>query len=179
MKTLLFYLILSVSLFCTAFVSQAQTENNQHLFWVSPTLGKAGFPTAQVAVGYEPNTSRSVFTGRYTVSAELFHDVEPGIKTQELGLLYGVKMGRFSAAAGVATVWGNHRGAYLRTEPDPLMGSGREYEFVGYRTWGVPGEIRYRIETKYVGIGLTAFGNLNQKRSFGGLGVSLYFGKLK
>ncbi len=179
MKLSVLNFLLVVGLFAVTSVSQAQTDLEKHIFWISPTVGKATFPSAMLSVGYEPATSQSVFVGRYTVNAELFPDEEPGIKLQELGLLYGRRIGNVRVVAGLASIWGNYRGAYIQTDPDPLTGNGREYEFVSYKTWGIPAEVRYMLTSKYVGIGLTAFGTLNQKRSFGGLGVSFYLGKMK
>jgi hypothetical protein len=60
-----------------------------------------------------------------------------------------------------------------------LIGNGRHYEFVRYNKVGVPAEIRYIASLKHVGIGVTAFGNLNEKHSFAGLNLSLYVGRLK
>ena len=96
-----------------------------------------------------------------------------------MGLLYGVHVGSFILAAGVASVWGRQRGNYLYTETDPLWGTGRVYEEVKYRTIGFPAEIRYAFRGKYAGIGLTAFGNYNAKSSFIGGGLSAYLGRLK
>ncbi|KAB7732427.1 hypothetical protein F5984_00230 [Rudanella paleaurantiibacter] len=148
-------------------------------FWVSPGLGKATYASGMLAVGFEPQNSQSALVGRYVVDAEFIPAVEPGIKTQELGLLYGRRVRKFLFAAGLSYIKGNFRGQYLYTDPDPLMGTGRVHEYVGYKTIGIPAEIRYMASLKQIGIGLTAFGNLNDKRSFGGLNLSLYFGKMK
>jgi hypothetical protein len=162
----------------TSFSTQAQnTEHSK--FWVSGGLGKANFLSAMVAGGYEPYNRNSVVIGRYSVSGELIPNVEPGIRVVELGLLYGIKAGNFRFSAGLSNVWGNYRGQYLYTDPDPLMGTGRYYEFVKYNTIGIPAEIRYIAALKHVGIGITAFGNLNEKHSFAGLNVSFYIGRMK
>lgn len=157
----------------------AQSDSTKSLFWVSPTAGSAEFLSAILSIGYEPRNTKSVFIGRYLIAGELLNVVDPGMKTKELGLLYGVKFGRLRAALGISSVWGNRRGAYLFTDPDPLWGTGMVFESLPYRTVGIPAELRYRFVTKYIGIGLTAFGTYNKIRSFGGLGVSLYMGRLK
>ncbi|GAA4447599.1 hypothetical protein GCM10023189_04140 [Nibrella saemangeumensis] len=132
-----------------------------------------------VAAGYEFSQIPTVLTARYSVSGELMQMVEPGIKVSEIGLLYGLRIGKFRMSAGLSRVWGNNRGKYLFSDPDPLMGTGQVYEYVPYQTIGLPAEVRYITSLKHIGIGVTGFGNLNAKRSFAGLNVSLYVGRLK
>ena len=158
---------------------QAQENENDFTFWISGGLGKADFPSGMFAMGYEPAGRRNVIAGRFCVSAEFFQSVEPNLFTHEVAMLYGYRAGHFRLSAGLAMVSGNVRGKYLYTDPDPLWGSGLTYESIGFKTIGIPAEVRYMATLKHIGIGLTAFGNLNDKRSFAGLNVSLYFGKLK
>lgn len=176
MKTHVFIVFLLLS--GTAFTSQAQ-HVDQPKFWLSGGLGKSEFIHGMVAAGYEPKNRRSIIVSRYSVTGELIPTLSPGLKTSELGLLYGLKSGKFSFSAGLSTVWGRFRGKYLYTDPDPLIGSGQYYELRPYRTIGIPAEIRFITSTKHVGIGVTAFGNLNNKNSFAGLNISLYAGKMK
>ena len=172
--TLIAFLLL-LGLSC---VSQAQSVD-QSKFWLSGGLGKARFISGMIAAGYGPRNRNSIIISRYTVDAELIPALNPGLKTSELGLLYGLKSGKFSFSAGLSTVWGRFRGNYLYTDPDPLMGSGEYYEVRNYRTIGVPAEIRYITSLKYLNIGVTAFGNLNDKNSFAGLNISFYGGRMK
>ncbi|GAB3749094.1 hypothetical protein [Spirosoma pomorum] len=158
---------------------QAQQIREKSTYWLSGGLGKTQFLSGMIAAGYEPANNRSILIGRYSVNAEFMQAVEPGIKVNELGLLYGVRTGNFRFAAGLSSIWGNNRGQHLYTDPDPLWGSGKYYEFISYKTTGVPAEIRFITSLKHVGIGVTAFGNLNSKRSFAGLNLSLYVGKMK
>lgn len=159
-------------------VSQAQSTD-QSKFWLSGGLGKSQFIHGMIAAGYEPRNRNSILISRYSVTGELIPALNPGLKTSELGLLYGLKSGKFSFAAGLSTVWGRFRGKYLYSDPDPLMGSGNYYELNDYRTIGLPAEIRFITSTKHVGIGITAFGNLNDKNSFAGLNLSFYAGRMK
>ena len=155
-------------------------QNNQPTrFWLSPGIGRANFPCVMVAAAVEPANTQSAIIGRFSVNGELIPPSEPGIKTGEWGVLYGRRVKNFLFSAGLSYVYGNYRGRYLYTDPDPFLTSGKVYEFVGYKTIGIPAEVRYMATLKHIGIGLTAFGNLNDKRSFAGLNVSLYFGKLK
>jgi len=150
----------------------------QDSYWLSGGLGKSHLPSLMIAMGYEPKSSPTVLIARYSVNAEFMQAVEPGLKVSELGLLYGLRTGTFRFAAGLSRVWGNDRGKYLYTDPDPLWGSGQHYEFVKYGTMGIPAEIRYYTALKYIGIGVTGFGNLNPRRSFAGINVSVYLGRL-
>jgi hypothetical protein len=149
------------------------------IYWVSAGAGWTQFPSVMGAVGYEFKGTNKLLIARVTRSGEILGPADPSLKANELGLLYGLRFGKFRFSAGVSSVWGNNRGRYLYTDPDPLMGSGRTYEFVDYRTIGIPAEIRFITATKGIGIGITGFGNLNQARSYAGINVSIYAGKLK
>jgi hypothetical protein len=170
-----------MSFFFIAKNAQAQSSivNKQHNYWLSLGLGKAEFPSAMVALGFEPKHKSAIITARYSVSGEIAQPVEPGIKINELGVLYGIKLGKFRFSTGLSTVWGNERGVYLYTDPDPLWGTGANYQYLGYTTIGIPGEIRFITSAKHVGIGITGFGNLNERRSFIGVNLALYVGKMK
>lgn len=176
MRTYLFFTLFM--LLGALSVSQAQ-GTNQSKFWLSGGLGKSQFIHGMIAAGYEPRNRNSILISRYSVTGELISYVDPGLKTSELGLLYGLKSGKFTFSAGLSTIWGRFRGKYLRTSPTPLFGTGQEYEAINYMTVGIPSEIRYLTSTKHVGIGITAFGNLNDKNSFAGLNVSFYAGRMK
>lgn len=148
-------------------------------FWLSGGVGRTQFPSAMIAAGYEPTNRQTVLIARFSVNGELLPNVGPGIKVSEIGLLYGIKVRSFRFSTGLSNVWGNNRGKYLYTDPDPLMGSGRYYEFLKYSTIGIPAEVRFITSLKHVGIGITGFGNLNSKNSFAGLNLSLYVGRMK
>lgn len=148
-------------------------------FWLSGGVGRTQFPSAMIAAGYEPTNRQTALIARFSVNGELLPNVGPGIKVSEIGLLYGIKVRSFRFSTGLSNVWGNNRGKYLYTDPDPLLGSGRYYEFLKYSTIGIPAEVRFITSLKHVGIGITGFGNLNSKNSFAGLNLSLYVGRMK
>ncbi|WP_040005764.1 hypothetical protein [Fibrisoma limi] len=152
---------------------------SRDMYWLSGGLGKSHLPSLMIAMGYEPKSRPTVLVARYSVNAEILQAVEPGLKVSEIGLLYGLRTGKFRLAAGLSRVWGNDRGKYLYTEPDPLWGSGEHYEFVKYGTIGIPAEIRFYTTLRCVGLGVTGFGNLNAKRSFAGLNLSVYIGRFE
>ncbi len=151
----------------------------QDTYWLSGGVGKSHLPSAMAALGYEFSNKPTLLIARYSVNAEIMQAVEPGLKVSELGILYGLRVGKFRFSTGLSSVWGNDRGKYLYTDPDPLWGSGKYYEFVKYRTVGIPAEIRFITSSKYAGVGVTGFGNWSAKRSFAGLNVSLYLGRMK
>jgi len=176
-KQCTFYFILFASLFASYCVHAQDVDKNK--YWIGLGLGKSQFPSGMAAFGYELKNKPTLLTARYTFNGEIFSDNLPGIKVNELGLLYGLKTGKFNLSAGLSGVWGIERGAYIGSDPDPLIYGSRIYESTSYTTIGVPAEIRFITSTKDVGIGLTGFGNFNAKRSFVGLNLSLYLGKMK
>ncbi|MFD2569184.1 hypothetical protein ACFSUS_00980 [Spirosoma soli] len=150
-----------------------------HKYWLGLGIGKSQFPSGMVALGYEFNNSPTLVTARYTFNGEVLPDNVPAIAIHEFGLLYGLKTGKFRFSTGVSGVWGTNRGKYLSSDPDPLINGSNIYEPIKYATIGLPAEIRFITSTKDLGIGVTGFGNLNAKRSFIGLNLSLYVGKMK
>ena len=151
----------------------------KHNLWFSGGLGKSELPSGMVAFGYEPLSKPSLLLARYVINTQLLSNDQPNIKVNEIGLLYGVKVSKFYFSSGISGVWGVNRGNYLRSDPDPLTYGFHYYEPFKYVTVGLPGEIRFITSTKNVGIGVTGFGNLNSKRSFVGVNLSLYLGRLK
>lgn len=147
-------------------------------YWVSAGLGAAPMPSGMLALGYEFVNRPTLAILRYTDSRQLLSNDLPGVKVKEIGLLYGIKTGKFRFSTGLSGVWGINRGKYLSSDPDPLTYGSNYYEPVRYVTVGVPGEIRFITSTEDIGIGLTAFGNLNAERSFAGLNISLYIGRM-
>ncbi|RZK27438.1 MAG: hypothetical protein EOO61_23465 [Hymenobacter sp.] len=178
MKKLFFlcWAVLVISLANT--VGYAQ-QSQQQKYWFSVGLGKTQFPSGMIAIGYEFVNKPTVLTARYTDSRELFPDYSPSIMTQEIALLYGLRAGKFRFSTGISNVWGRDRGQYLFTDSKPFLNAAEVHESIRYSTVGLPAEIRFITSLKSVGIGLTAFGNLNAKRSFAGLNLSLYVGKMK
>jgi hypothetical protein len=165
-------------LFLTTTVGYSQ-KANQNNYWFGVGLGKSQFPSGMIAFGYEFTNKPTLLIARYTDNRELFSDNAPSIMAQEIALLYGVKTGKFRFSTGVSNIWGRNRGKYLSAIGEVFLYGEHWYESVRYSTVGLPAEVRFITSTKDVGIGLTAFGNLNAKRSFVGLNLSLYVGKMK
>ncbi|MFD2572100.1 hypothetical protein ACFSUS_15755 [Spirosoma soli] len=168
----------AVLVLLTASVAYSQ-KFYQNNYWLGVGLGKSQFPSGMMALGYEFTNKPTLLVARYVANGQVFSDIRPGISVNELGLLYGVKAGKFRFSTGLSGVWGVNRGKYLYSDPDPLIYGTTVYESIKYTTVGVPAEIRFITSTKDVGIGLTGFGNLNARRSFVGLNLSLYVGQMK
>lgn len=97
----------------------------------------------------------------------------------DIGLLLGKMVERgphlFTFSAGLGYVGGRIRGAFLPDE----SGWGGLQEMKKVSNIGIPMEIQYiRTLSANVGVGLTAFGDLNPTRPFGGLTLSLQLGQL-
>ncbi|GAB3904800.1 hypothetical protein GCM10028803_34740 [Larkinella knui] len=140
-------------------------------------IGK--YPGIMTSASFQPKRALSVISGRYVINAELFQDDSPGIKCSELGALYGVRLNGFIVSTGLSRVWGVDRGKKL-SDPDPHgVISGGMYEKVTYAKLGVPIEVRYIFPLQWCSLGLTAFGNINEGHSFGGITFSIYGGKMQ
>lgn len=175
----LFFLCCFFLLFILRSESSFAQENHKHNYWLSVGLGKTQFPSAMIAFGYESRNKPILITARHTFNGEILSDNLPGIKVSDFGLLYGIRTGKFSFSTGLSGVWGTDRGKFIKSDPDPLINGSNIYEPVKYATVGLPGEIRFITSKNGVGVGITAFGNLNSKRSFAGINLSLYVGQMK
>jgi hypothetical protein len=179
MQTRYLLCLLGSLLFLSPGTARAQEKSYKGNYWFGLGLGKSQFPSGMMALGYEFTNRPTLIVARYVANGELFSDRQPGISVNELGLLYGIRTGKFRFSTGLSGVWGTYRGQLLSTDPDPLIYGTQYYERIDYKTVGIPAEIRFLTSTKDVGVGLTGFGNLNGKRSFVGLNLSVYLGKMK
>ena len=148
-------------------------------YWLGLGLGATHLPSAMGALGYEFTDRPTLIIARYVNNQQVFSDNVPGVKIKEAALLYGVRTGKFRFSTGLSGVWGVKRGKYLSSDPDPLIYGSNYYESIRYTTVGIPGEIRFITSNQDVGLGVTAFGNLNGRQSFAGLNVCLYIGQMK
>lgn len=166
-------------IFLTTTTAHSQTLS-QGNYWFSGGIGKSQFPSGMIALGYEFKDKPTLLLARYSLNTEIFSANQPDIRVSELGVLYGLNVGKFRFSSGLSGVWGTNRGKYLYTDPDPLIYGSTYHEPIKYTTVGIPAEIRFITSLKHVvGFGVTGFGNWNAKRSFVGLNLSLYVGKLR
>lgn len=176
----LLLLILFINGFVGSLFAQFNNQalNSEHRFWLTSGLGKTRFLSLNNGVSFQPRDKNFVLTGRYTVSGEFLSQTTPGLKISDAGLLYGLRVSNFIFSAGLSKVWGVDRGQYLGpAEPGALL-KGDRYEKIQYSAIGIPLEARFLIPFKWMGIGITAYGNLNNGHSFGGVALSMYAGKL-
>ena len=112
----------------------------------------------------------------------------PALADTEYGLLFGRysarKAGFVSASAGLSVVRSVRRGRSLGSNCDSMafMGclfSSTRYEKVVSHTFGVPFEARAVLATRFAGLGVGVFGNLNGNGSFVGVGLTLDVGLLR
>lgn len=171
---------LLLGLILTSHFTFAQKDHKNN-YWLGMGLGLEAtqLPSGMVALGYEFTSRPTLLIARYTDNREILSDNQPSIKVREMALLHGIRTGKFRFSTGVSGVWGTSRGKYLRSDPDPLFYGSYYYEPIRYVTVGIPGEIRFITSNKDAGIGVTAFGNLNAKRSFAGINLSFYVGQMK
>lgn len=168
-------IFLLLTVYGNAVYSQNTSKGNA---WLSGGIGKSYLPSGMLAAGYEFSNKPTLLIARYILNTELLSDRQPGLRLSEASLLYGLKTGKFRFSTGLSGLWGVDRGQLIRVDPDPLIYGSHYYEPVKYATVGIPAEIRFIMSTKTLGIGVTAFGNLNPTRSFAGLNVSFYAGKM-
>lgn len=156
-------------------------QKPKEYFWASAGIGTGTLGNLTLALGYEFKNKPTLLTARYAYNLEIYtnENVRPLHKVNDLGLLYGYKVGKFRFSTGLSGVWGVTRGKYLFEDTDPLIYGNQVYESVPYTTIGIPAEVRFIWSTRDLGIGLTAYGNLNAKRPYAGLNLSFYFGEMK
>ncbi|MGC1392009.1 MAG: hypothetical protein WA816_13315 [Bacteroidales bacterium] len=108
----------------------------------------------------------------------------PGEKFYDIGFLYGrvskSKIVRLSISGGLGLIGGVKRGAFLERNPG-IYGL---FEFDSYKTEhilapAIPIEIDLSLISRYIGIGLTGYANLNHEKSIAGFIIRLEFGKIR
>jgi hypothetical protein len=112
----------------------------------------------------------------------------PALADTEFGLLFGRysarKAGFVTASAGLSVVRSVRRGRSLGSScnTSAFMGclfSTTRYERLESHTIGVPFEARAVLASRYAGLGIGLFGNLNSKGSFVGIALTLDAGLLR
>ncbi len=131
-----------------------------------------------------------LFSARTAGFTELSVFGEPPNSEKDFALLVGHSSSDkgFSASfsAGVAFVMAERRGDRLvaRTSCQSVGTSWERfctdrYESHVSRDVGLPVEARFAVSKRAVGVGLTAFADVNRRASFGGVAVTFEFGRLR
>ena len=112
----------------------------------------------------------------------------PALADTEFGVLFGRysarKVGFVTASAGLSVVRSVRRGRSLGSDcnSSAFMGclfSTTRYERLASHTIGVPFEARAVLASRYAGLGVGVFGNLNAGGSFAGVALTLDVGLLR
>lgn len=146
------------------------SPNNKNRFWVNAGIG-VGSPgmAGIVSTSYQFSGS-NLLTLRGAVTGEIFGD-----EFWDIGLLYGqattAQDYHASISAGIAVMGGSRStGGLFSDTPRNVI----------TRQFGFPIEgLLFWHPSKFIGLGLSGFANINGERSFTGLAFSLQFGKLK
>lgn len=163
--------------------SEPDDHNNKSrdLFWFNLGLGGSNRGIAMgIAGSYQ--FKNMVFSTRLIGNQSVcFSESNPCPWVSDIALLFGY-MKRYSSlrlalATGISLVQGIDRG-------DPIPGSGGsgfftfpDYYDDYYRKFGVPIEVQvFAAPVSFMGAGLYLFGNINSRRSFFGVMVSLQLG---
>ncbi|MDR6197713.1 hypothetical protein [Siphonobacter sp. SORGH_AS_0500] len=157
------------------------SKKPKEYFWGSAGIGTGTLGNLSLALAYEFKNKPALITTRYAYNLEIYNDesVTPLQNVNDLGVLYGYKVGKFRFSTGLSRVWGVKRGKFLREDSEPFLYGKDSYESLGYATIGIPAEVPFILSNRDLGIGLTAYGNLNTKRPYGGLNLSFYLGEMK
>ena len=149
--------------------------------YISAGLGAGGEGLAGLAsLGYRHGNR--VVTLRVATTDELnILGPLPSQSRSDVSVLVGrIVPGRYgfaTASAGLGLVHTVRRGQYLRSDPGFLWPV--YHERLSETTAGLALSAKAVLSTRYAGIGLEGFGNLNPKASFVGLAMTLDVGKLR
>jgi len=172
---------------------QNEKKEEEVNYWLNAGYGVVGTFNSYrdiIGISLSAQTKRSLFSIRYIRVQETLSvagpklEIHPSEIVWDLGLLYGVCEKGSSAfgavAAGLAAVGGQNRGKYLYSIGGGCTDHNNDYyETLGYLTVGIPVEAQLMwTPFPFVGAGLWGFADLNPKKSFGGLLLTIQIGKL-
>jgi hypothetical protein len=170
--------------FRTGYSQATETVDSLHLpvkpAWLNVGLGRSlNYPLA-LNLGFSLPLHAYLSTLRFQLTDELdLHRQSASESLWDIGLLLGKMVEKrhtiFIYSAGLGYVGGRIRGKFIPDE----SGWGGLQKMKKLSSIGIPIEIKYiRTISGNVGIGLTAFGDLNLVRPFGGIALSLHLGQL-
>jgi hypothetical protein len=138
------------------FGQMPKTNQARNLFWV---VGGGGISSlgGSVGVGASHQFKSHIISGRFVRNYD-FDD--HGTQNWDVGALYGR-----SYKTGFAMISGSAGIAYVGGNANPTVGIPLESQI-------------FWTPTRYFGIGVYGFGNINTKNSFGGALLGLQFGRV-
>lgn len=164
------------------FAQQKSRFARQDKIWVDAGLGLAeniGL-TVNTALNYQRN--HFIFTGQYLKTDEFSGNLTPAENSEEVALLAGwanrYKYFTIALQAGPSLQSGMKRGKFINS----FEGSStyEYYESDPYKnTIGLTTQLQGFINIKYVGLGGKIFSSINKERTFWGIGISIFAGKLR
>lgn len=144
--------------------------NNKNRFWVNAGIGVGTPDLAGIASASYQFSGSNLLSLRGTVAGEIFGD-----ELWDIGLLYGrattAQDYHASISAGLAVMGGSRSSGGLFSDT-PREEISRQIGFP------IGGQLLW-LPSRFIGLGLSGFANLNEERSFAGLAFSLQIGKLK
>ena len=97
-----------------------------------------------------------------------------------IGKVFLKKYGHCAFLCGIGETGGMKRGKFFYEIPNTIIGDGRLYEKVYFNAISIPLEIELQYKPiKYLGIGISFFGDLNLKRPMCGFLFKIGLGKLR
>ncbi|WP_211483060.1 hypothetical protein [Fodinibius roseus] len=144
--------------------------NNKNSFWINAGIGVGTPGIAGIASASYQFLGSNLLSLRGAITGELFGD-----ELWDIGLLYGrattAQDYHASISAGLAVMGGSRSSGGLFSDT-PREEVSRQVGFpIGGQLFWLP--------SRFIGLGLSGFANLNGERSFAGLAFSLQIGKLK
>lgn len=177
-KSLIFFYFLTSNI---VFAQQKSRFARQDKIWADVGLGLAEIGlTVNTALNYQRN--HLIFTGQYLRTDEYGTLAIPSEDSKEVALMSGwanrYKYFTIAVQAGPSLQSGMKRGAFIRRvegssafdmyEPDPYKNA------IGLAT-----QLQGFINIKYVGLGGKIFSSINKERTFWGVGINIFIGKLR
>lgn len=160
--------------------SRPEYPVDQPSYWGSAEVGISsidGFSVAGTAA-YQIGTRQVLLNYVYAEEFLLFEEHPPN-KASCVGLLYGKvsrrRKSQTSVSAGIGIVSGTRVESRVG---ETRWGWSRPYETTSYTTLGVPLVARLSWQQTSLGLGLTAYANLNSEKLFGGISIFLKLGRI-
>lgn len=186
MRKKILYFIVFTFFLSSGFSQILDTKNDK--YWIDGGLGRyfATYKTESIALGFSANLlkNNTIYGGRFIHYQELWlFGPEPSEKFNEFGILigkgfYGEYL-QIQFLGGIGIFGGYKRGDYLYTDTNNLWFKTKYYEKEKFVTAYIPIGIDIQIKPfKYLGLGVSLFGNLNIKTPLYGFIVKIGIGKL-
>ncbi len=182
MKNFKFTVFIFLLIANNAFAQEKSRFVRQDKIWADVGLGLAESAGLVVNTALSYQRNHLVLTGQYLQADEFAVSTLPVEDSRTVAMMggWGNRYKYFSiiVQAGPSLQSGMKRGAFIRR----VEGSGAYdfYEEDPYKnTLGLSTQIQGFINIKYVGLGGKIFSTVNKERSFWGVGLNIFLGKLR